>query len=140
MSATRPAGTRLAPAARHAVTDPRLEATPERADVLSTRTRPGTYLTLAHNPNIAVAYAMFWDETHRGGRVEHTIKELMRIAIAQLLGCQFCADQRSVMALDHGLEENDAQACCAPRVRSSRSADRRRPALRPRAGARLARR
>jgi alkylhydroperoxidase family enzyme len=57
---------------------------------------------------------MFWDETHRGGRVEHTIKELVRTAIAQLLGCQFWADQRSVMALDHGLEENDAQACALP--------------------------
>lgn len=113
MSTTLPAGSRLAPVPREAVTDPRLKVILERAAVLSTP-KPAWYLTLAHNPDVAVAYALFWDETHRGGGVEHPIKELMRIAIAQLLGCQFCADQRSVMALDHGLDENDARACARP--------------------------
>jgi alkylhydroperoxidase family enzyme len=95
------------------VTDPRLQAILERAERLSTP-KPAWYLTLAHNPDMAVAYAMYWDETHRGGGVEHTIKELMRIAIAQLLGCDFCAGQRSVMALDQGLDEDDARACALP--------------------------
>jgi alkylhydroperoxidase family enzyme len=113
MSVTHPAGTRLAPVARKAVTDPRLQAILERAERLSTP-KPAWYLTLAHNPDMAVAYAMYWDETHRGGGVEHTIKELMRIAIAQLLGCDFCAGQRSVMALDQGLDEDDARACALP--------------------------
>lgn len=113
MTATRSAGTRLAPVERAAVTDPRLQAVLERAEVLSTP-KPAWYLTLAHNPDVALAYAMFWDETHRGGRVEHTIKELMRIAIARLLGCDFCAEQRSTMAVDRGLDENDARACALP--------------------------
>ncbi len=110
MSTTRPVGTRLPPISPEAVTDPRLQAVLERAAALSTP-KPAWYLTLAHNPDMAVEYALFWDATHRGGRVEHTIKELMRIAIAQLLGCEFCAEQRSVMALDHGLDEGDARAC-----------------------------
>jgi AhpD family alkylhydroperoxidase len=63
---------------------------------------------------MAVAYAMYWDETHRGGSVEHAIKELMRIAIAGLLVCGFCADQRSVMAVDAGLDEEDTLACALP--------------------------
>ena len=38
----------------------------------------------------------------------------MRIAISQLLGCDFCAQQRSVVALEEGLDEADAQACALP--------------------------
>jgi AhpD family alkylhydroperoxidase len=113
MTAIQSVGSRLPLVEREAVTDPRLQAVLERAEVLSTP-KPAWYLTLGHNPDMAVAYAMFWDETHRGGRVEHTIKELMRIAIAQLLGCEFCAEQRSVMAVDHGLDEADARACALP--------------------------
>lgn len=85
MTVTQSAGSRLAPVPREAVTDARLQAVLERAAVLSTP-KPAWYLTLAHNPDMAVSYAMFWDETHRGGRVEHTIKELMRIAIASSWG------------------------------------------------------
>jgi AhpD family alkylhydroperoxidase len=113
VSTTNPAGTRLAPVPREQVTDRRLRVVLERAEILSTP-KPAWYLTLAHNPDMAVAYALYWDETHRGGSVEHTIKELMRIAIARLLGCDFCADQRSVRALDEGLDEDDARACAVP--------------------------
>ena len=85
----------------------------ERAERLSTP-KPAWYLTLAHDPEMAKAYAAYWDTTHRGGRVEHTTKELMRIAIAQLLGCDFCADQRSVVAVEQGLDEADAKVCALP--------------------------
>jgi AhpD family alkylhydroperoxidase len=95
------------------VTDPELLAVLDRAERLSTP-KPAWYLTLAHNPEMAVAYARFWDLTHRGGQVEHTTKELMRIAISQLLGCEFCADQRSVTALEDGLKEEEAQSCAMP--------------------------
>ncbi len=96
------------------MTDPGLQAVLERAEHLSTP-KPAWYLTLAHSPEMAKAYAAYWDLTHRGGRVEHTTKELMRIAISQLLGCDFCAEQRSVKALDEGLDEADAAACALPR-------------------------
>lgn len=95
------------------VTDPELRAVLERAERLSTP-KPAWYLTLAHNPEMAKAYAAYWETTHRGGRVEHTTKELMRIAIAQLLDCTFCAGQRSVVATEQGLSEADAAACALP--------------------------
>ena len=110
MSATK---TRLPQVPAEQVTDERLLAVLDRARRLSTP-KPAWYLTLAHSPEIANAYADYWDITHRGGQVEHTTKELMRIAIAQLLGCEFCADQRSVKALEQGLDEAHAQACALP--------------------------
>jgi AhpD family alkylhydroperoxidase len=95
------------------IEDEGLQAVIERAARLSTP-KPAWYRTLAHSPEMANAYAAFWDLTHRGGRVEHTTKELMRIAIASLLDCRFCADQRSVLAQEQGLDEGDAQACALP--------------------------
>ena len=38
----------------------------------------------------------------------------MRIAIASLLDCEFCATQRSVWALEEGLDESQAAACSLP--------------------------
>lgn len=104
---------RVPPLPVEQISDPKLLAVLERAEHLSTP-KPAWYLTLAHAPDMATGYADFWDLTHRGGEVEHTTKELMRIAIAQLLGCEFCADQRSVVALDQGLRESDAVACALP--------------------------
>ncbi len=106
-------GARLPRVRRTDVADSRLREVLERAEQLSTP-KPGWYETLAHAPDMAVAYAAYWDLTHRGGRVEHTTKELMRIAISQLLGCSFCGDQRSVVALRLGLQEEQASACSLP--------------------------
>jgi AhpD family alkylhydroperoxidase len=105
--------TRLPQLTRQQIDDPRLLEVIDRAERLSTP-KPAWYLTLGHAPEMATAYATYWELTHRGGQVEHTTKELMRIAIAQLLGCDFCAAQRSVKALDEGLEERDAAACATP--------------------------
>lgn len=105
--------TRLPQVPVEQISDQRLLAAIHRAERLSTP-KPAWYLTLAHSPEMANAYADYWDITHRGGQVEHTTKELMRIAIAQLLGCEFCAEQRSVRALEEGLDERHAQACALP--------------------------
>jgi AhpD family alkylhydroperoxidase len=110
---TTPTEPRLPRVSRAEIDDPRLVQVLDRAEKLSTP-KPAWYQTLAHAPDMAVAYAQYWDLTHRGGRVEHTTKELMRIAISELLGCGFCADQRSVMAVEEGLQEADAQACGLP--------------------------
>jgi AhpD family alkylhydroperoxidase len=104
---------RLEQVPRDAISDPALLDVLDRAERLSTP-KPAWYQTLAHAPDMAVAYSRYWDLTHRGGQVEHTTKELMRIAISTLLGCGFCADQRSVMALDQGLDEDAAVACALP--------------------------
>ena len=106
-------GSRLPQVQLDEIDDPELLAVIERAERLSTP-KPAWYLTLAHDPEMAKAYAAYWDLTHRGGRVEHTTKELMRIAIASLLDCKFCASQRSARALEEGLDEAQAVACSLP--------------------------
>ena len=106
-------GPRLPRVPRDEIEDPRLLEVLARAEQLSTP-KPAWYETLAHAPDMAVAYARYWDLTHRGGSVEHTTKELMRIAISELLGCGFCADQRSVLAVEEGLDEADARTCALP--------------------------
>jgi AhpD family alkylhydroperoxidase len=95
------------------VTDPALNRVLEKSERLSTP-MPAWFLTLGHSPEMAVAYFDYWDRTHRGGKVDHRIKELMRIAVSTLLGCEFCATQRSNVALENGLSEEDAQACALP--------------------------
>jgi AhpD family alkylhydroperoxidase len=104
---------RLPRLTQEAIADEALLEVLARAELLSTP-KPAWYLTLGHDPEMAVGYARFWDLTHRGGRVDHTIKELMRIAISALFGCDFCADQRSVKALEDGLDEEAAAACTLP--------------------------
>lgn len=64
---------RLPPVSRVTIKDPDLQRVLEQAERLSTP-KPAWYLTLAHNPEMAKAYTAYWDTTHRGGRVEHTIK------------------------------------------------------------------
>lgn len=106
-------GTRIPALTWEEVSDPDLLQVLENAERLSTP-KPAWYLTLAHNPEMAKGYAAYWDLTHRGGRVEHTVKELMRIVIAQFLDCDFCADQRSVLALEQGLDESQVEMCSRP--------------------------
>ena len=113
-----------------ALHDPELDAIIERSRRLSTP-KPTWYRTLASNPSIAKAFAHYWDTAFRGGRVEHEIKELMRVCVAQLLGCTFCADQRSIPAIEAGLSEELLAACALP--------DFNHPDARTRAALRLAR-
>ena len=56
------------------------------------------YRTMGNNPEVAKAFAGYWDMLHRGGSVPHEIKELARIQIAQMIGCEFCARQTSPLA------------------------------------------
>jgi alkylhydroperoxidase family enzyme len=59
---------------------------------------PSWYRTMGHNPAVAKEFAKYWDLLHRGGLVPHRIKELCRIQIAQMIGCEFCARQTSPVA------------------------------------------
>lgn len=90
--------------------DPELDRIVENSRRLSTP-RPAWYQTLASNPQVAKAFAQYWDTVFRGGRVEHEIKELMRICVARLLGCSFCYEQRSTQAMQMGLAEETIQSC-----------------------------
>ena len=110
--------------------DPELDRIIDTARRLSTP-KPAWYQTLASNPAVAKAFAHYWDTVFRAGRVEHEIKELMRVCVAQLLGCAFCSGQRSTQAIEAGLSEDTVAACALP--------DFNHPDPRTRAALRLAR-
>ena len=70
------------------------------------------YRTMGHNPEAAKAFAGYWNYLHRGGSVPHEIKELARIQIAQMIGCEFCARQTSPLA--GSITEEEKTSCALP--------------------------
>ena len=73
---------------------------------------PSWYRTMGNNPEVAVAFAGYWDMLHRGGTVPHAIKELARLQIAQMIGCEFCARQTSPLAAS--ITEEERMSCALP--------------------------
>jgi alkylhydroperoxidase family enzyme len=73
---------------------------------------PAWYRTMGQNPEVAKAFAGYWDMLHRGGTVPHEIKELARIQIAQIVGCEFCARQTSPLA--SSITEEEKMSCALP--------------------------
>ncbi len=67
---------------------------------------------MGQNPEVAKAFAGYWDMLHRGGSVPHEIKELARIQIAQMVGCEFCARQTSPLAAS--ITEEEKMNCALP--------------------------
>jgi len=67
---------------------------------------------MGNNPGVAKAFANYWDMLHRGGSVPHAIKELARIQIAQMIGCEFCARQTSPLAAS--ITEEEKTSCALP--------------------------
>ena len=70
------------------------------------------YRTMGNNPEVAKAFANYWEMLHRGGSVPHEIKELARIQIAQMIGCEFCARQNSPLAAS--ITEEEKTSCALP--------------------------
>jgi alkylhydroperoxidase family enzyme len=93
------------------VTDPKLLQVIEGAAVTKSPP-PAWYRTMGHNPEVAKAFAGYWDMLHRGGTVPHEIKELARIQIAQMIGCEFCA--RQVSPLASSITEKEKRSCALP--------------------------
>lgn len=92
------------------VRDPALAAVIQGAT--TTKAPPASwYRTMGHNPAVAVQFARYWELLHRGGQVEHRVKELCRLQIAQLVGCEFCARQSSPPA---GISEEEKASCALP--------------------------
>jgi alkylhydroperoxidase family enzyme len=73
---------------------------------------PAWYRTTGQNPEVAKEFARYWDMLHRGGTVPHEIKELARIQIAQIIGCEFCARQTSPLAAS--ITEEEKRSCALP--------------------------
>ena len=105
-----PKTARLRPVSRDTIDDPELLEVLDRADRLSAP-KPEWYLATAHYAEGCKVFDRYWDTVFRHGRVDHSIKELMRLAIVQLLGCDFCSSQRSAIAQGAGLSEHDVEAC-----------------------------
>lgn len=95
---------------RETVDDPELQDAFAHTDVVGT---PPTkkLLAMAHNPRLTQAFATYWRQTAEEGEVEPEIKELGRIAIAQILDCETCATSRSSLVT---VSEEDVQACTLP--------------------------
>jgi alkylhydroperoxidase family enzyme len=91
--------------------DPGLREVIERAKVTKSPP-PAWYRTMGQNPEVAKAFAGYWDMLHRGGTVPHEIKELARIQIAQIVGCEFCARQTSPLAAS--ITEEEKRSCALP--------------------------
>jgi len=92
------------------VTDPELRRVINDAAV--TLSPPQSwYRTMGNNPEVAVEFARYWDLLHRGGTVEHSIKELGRLQIAQMIGCEFCARQTSPLA---EISDEEKFSCALP--------------------------
>ncbi len=96
---------------RDSVSDPVLNEILTRAE--ETKSPPvAWYLTMGHNPEVATAFARYWETVHRNGTVPHEIKELCRIQIAQMIGCDFCARQLSPRA--ESITEEEIHSCALP--------------------------
>jgi alkylhydroperoxidase family enzyme len=93
------------------VADPGLRDVIERAKVTKSPP-PAWYRTMGQNPEVAKEFARYWDMLHRGGTVPHEIKELARIQIAQIIGCEFCARQTSPLA--SSITEEEKKSCALP--------------------------
>jgi len=91
--------------------DPGLHDVIERAKVTKSPP-PAWYRTMGQNPEVAKEFARYWDMLHRGGTVPHEIKELARIQIAQIVGCEFCA--RQVSPLAGSITEEEKRSCALP--------------------------
>jgi alkylhydroperoxidase family enzyme len=92
------------------VTDTELAAVIERAAITKSPP-PQWYRTMGQNPEVAKAFAGYWELLHRGGTVPHEIKELGRLQIAQMIGCEFCARQISPLA---EIDEETKLSCALP--------------------------
>ena len=93
------------------VRDPRLREVIDKAETTKSPP-PQWYRTMGQNPEVATAFASYWDLLHRGGTVPHEIKELARLQISQMVGCEFCARQTSPLA--DSITEEEKVSCALP--------------------------
>jgi alkylhydroperoxidase family enzyme len=106
-----PEGERLNQIERDEITHPGLLEVVENAE--RSKAPPAAwYLTMGNNPEVAAAFARYWETVFRSGTVEHEIKEICRIQIAQMIGCEFCARQRSPRA--ESITDDEIHSCALP--------------------------
>ncbi|HWD85882.1 MAG TPA: carboxymuconolactone decarboxylase family protein [Solirubrobacteraceae bacterium] len=87
------------------IDDPELEAIMELARTRGTP-RPESQAIRLHHPEVMKAFNQAWEVFFRQGVCEHSIKELCRLYIAKSVQCEYCGDQRSVLAARQGTNED----------------------------------
>jgi len=63
------------------------------------------YTVLAHRPDLMKAFAYAWNTAFYQGRVDHRVKELVRLAMVNVHSCGYCSNVRSQVAREMGLTE-----------------------------------
>lgn len=76
------------------------------------RGTPGTDFVsvLGHRPEIARTFVKNWNATFYEGKVDHRLKELVRLYLAQLHGCEYCQSVGSTLASEQGLSVDKVSA------------------------------
>jgi alkylhydroperoxidase family enzyme len=67
--------------------------------------RPESSAIRAHVPACFWSFARSWNEFFRAGVCDHRIKELCRVYISRSVNCEYCGNQRSVLAARQGFTE-----------------------------------
>lgn len=94
--------------ARYSQIDPAVDEECRRIVEFALRTGAPSrelYTVLAHRPELMKAFAHAWNTAFYEGRVDHRIKELVRLAIVSIHSCGYCSNVRSRVAREMGLTE-----------------------------------
>src|SRR5476649_1382772 len=67
--------------------------------------RPESQAIRAHVPAVFWSFANSWRDVFHTGIADHAIKELCRVYVSRSVKCEYCGNQRSMQAAEHGLAE-----------------------------------
>jgi alkylhydroperoxidase family enzyme len=67
--------------------------------------RPESSAVRAHVPGAFWSFANSWRDIFHTGICDHAIKELCRLYVSRSVKCEFCGNQRSIMAFNQNLDE-----------------------------------
>ncbi len=73
---------------------------------------PAFHAMMGHNPDQAWAMFVAWSTCFNTGRINHTLKEIIRIQLARFAGDSYFGGVRSKQALAAGLDEARIDAGC----------------------------
>src|SRR6478672_3869032 len=68
--------------------------------------RPESQAIRAHVPAVIRSFSENWQQAFRTGVVEHPLKELCRVYVAQTIDCHYWGSQRSLPGGEQGLTED----------------------------------
>ena len=71
---------------------------------------PNLFMALGQRPEIAQTFSEHWDATFFDGVVDHNLKELVRLHLSTLNGCNYCGSIGSNLAAEQGLSDEKAGA------------------------------